>query len=170
MPYAEGASEVRRTPARYGGDTPIRCARPAASERAPVLQFRASRSPQPSAVLFALHPSVASSLRYRTGSRRRSAGWLVERAANRDGRAGRLVALTEIASRERNDTPMDATGPTQPSSAEPPMRHCPRCERVLIGSARTCLVHGDQVDIGGRAPALETVADQLRRGDRRRRP
>jgi hypothetical protein len=32
-----------------------------------------------------------------------------------------------------------------------------------MGSARTCLVHGDQLDIGGRTPALETVADQLRR-------
>lgn len=46
---------------------------------------------------------------------------------------------------------------------------CPRCERVLIGAARTCLVHGDQVDVGGRAPALETVADQLKRGRQVRR-
>jgi len=43
-------------------------------------------------------------------------------------------------------------------------RRCPRCEGVLMGPARTCLVHGDQIDIGGRAPALETVADQLRKG------
>lgn len=28
-----------------------------------------------------------------------------------------------------------------------------------MGSARTCVVHGDQVDVGGRAPALETVHD-----------
>jgi hypothetical protein len=26
------------------------------------------------------------------------------------------------------------------------------------------MVHGDQIDVGGRAPALETVADQLRKG------
>lgn len=45
---------------------------------------------------------------------------------------------------------------------------CPRCSRVLIGAARTCLVHGDQLDVGGRAPALETVADQLRSGRQRR--
>ena len=50
-----------------------------------------------------------------------------------------------------------------------PMTLCPRCERVLMGAARTCLVHGDQVDVGGRAPALETVADQLKRGREVRR-
>ena len=39
---------------------------------------------------------------------------------------------------------------------------CPRCDNVLIGSAKTCVVHGDQLDVGGRAPALETVKDQRR--------
>lgn len=47
------------------------------------------------------------------------------------------------------------------SAGQSPTR-CPRCGNVLIGSARTCLVHGDQLDLGGRAPALETVADQRR--------
>lgn len=37
---------------------------------------------------------------------------------------------------------------------------CPRCDRILMGSARTCVVHGDQIDVGGRAPALETVQDR----------
>ena len=41
--------------------------------------------------------------------------------------------------------------------------HCPICDRILIGLAGTCLVHGDQRDVGGRAPAAETVIDQLRR-------
>lgn len=40
---------------------------------------------------------------------------------------------------------------------------CPRCDRLLIGSAATCMVHGDQIDIGGAAPALETVSDQRAR-------
>jgi hypothetical protein len=34
---------------------------------------------------------------------------------------------------------------------------CPRCNRILMG-----VVHGDQVDIGGRAVAVETVKDQRR--------
>jgi len=42
-----------------------------------------------------------------------------------------------------------------------PLSHCVRCERLLFGSARTCLVHGDQLDVGNRAPAVETVADQI---------
>ncbi len=46
---------------------------------------------------------------------------------------------------------------------------CPHCQRRLIGTARTCLVHGDQLDVGGRAPALETVADQLHQGRDRKR-
>jgi hypothetical protein len=29
------------------------------------------------------------------------------------------------------------------------------------------MIHGDQLDVGGRAPALETVADQLRKVRRR---
>jgi hypothetical protein len=33
---------------------------------------------------------------------------------------------------------------------------------VLIGLALTCVVHGDQRDVGGRAPAQESVADQRR--------
>lgn len=41
---------------------------------------------------------------------------------------------------------------------------CPRCGNLLFGIARTCLVHGDQVDVGGRAPMLETVKDRRRRG------
>ena len=45
---------------------------------------------------------------------------------------------------------------------------CPRCQRRLIGTARTCFVHGDQLDVGGRAPALETVKDQLSQGRGRR--
>ncbi len=44
------------------------------------------------------------------------------------------------------------------------MRTCPRCGNLLFGIARTCLVHGDQVDVGGRAPTLETVKDRRRRG------
>jgi hypothetical protein len=43
---------------------------------------------------------------------------------------------------------------------------CPRCGRTLMGSARTCVVHGDQLDLGGSAPALETVKDQMRGGRR----
>lgn len=43
-----------------------------------------------------------------------------------------------------------------------PLVHCPRCSALLIGTARTCVIHGDQLDLGGRAPALETVADQLK--------
>ena len=39
---------------------------------------------------------------------------------------------------------------------------CPRCNNVLIGTARTCLIHGDQLDVGGRAPAVESVKDQRR--------
>lgn len=46
---------------------------------------------------------------------------------------------------------------------------CPKCDRVLMGSARTCVVHGDQLDIGGHAPALETVADQRRQRSKRNR-
>jgi hypothetical protein len=46
---------------------------------------------------------------------------------------------------------------------------CPRCQRRLIGTARTCFVHGDQLDVGGREPALETVKDQLHHGRDRRR-
>ncbi len=42
------------------------------------------------------------------------------------------------------------------------MMKCPRCDRLLVGLAGTCLVHGDQIGVGGRAPALETVNDQLR--------
>ena len=41
--------------------------------------------------------------------------------------------------------------------------NCPRCERILIGTAKTCLVHGDQIDVGGRATVVETVGDQRRR-------
>ena len=40
------------------------------------------------------------------------------------------------------------------------LANCPRCDRILMGSARTCVVHGDQIDVGGRAPALETVQDR----------
>lgn len=40
---------------------------------------------------------------------------------------------------------------------------CPRCGSVLFGTALTCVVHGDQRDIGGAAAALETVADQRKR-------
>jgi hypothetical protein len=39
---------------------------------------------------------------------------------------------------------------------------CTRCQSILIGPARTCLIHGDQLDLGGRAPVLETVEDQRR--------
>jgi hypothetical protein len=31
-----------------------------------------------------------------------------------------------------------------------------------MGTAKTCLVHGDQLDVGGRAAAVETVGDQRR--------
>jgi hypothetical protein len=52
------------------------------------------------------------------------------------------------------------------------LTHCTRCQRLLFGSARTCLVHGDQLDVGNRAPAVETVADQIhqRAGGGTRRP
>ncbi len=50
--------------------------------------------------------------------------------------------------------------------------NCPRCGRILMGSAKTCVVHGDQLDVGGRAAAVETVGDQrrLRAGKRAPRP
>lgn len=62
-------------------------------------------------------------------------------------------------------TPMSAVS----DGASPRRTHrvCARCGGVLMGPARTCLVHGDQLDVGGRAPALETVADQLRKVPRR---
>lgn len=37
---------------------------------------------------------------------------------------------------------------------------CPRCGNVLMGTAWTCLVHGDQRDVGNREPVLESVRDQ----------
>ena len=40
---------------------------------------------------------------------------------------------------------------------------CGRCGNVLFGTALTCVVHGDQRDVGGAAAALETVADQRKR-------
>jgi hypothetical protein len=38
--------------------------------------------------------------------------------------------------------------------------NCPRCGLIVMGAAWTCLVHGDQRDIGNRAPAQESVHDQ----------
>jgi hypothetical protein len=39
---------------------------------------------------------------------------------------------------------------------------CPRCGGIVMGSARTCLIHGDQLDVGGKPVLLETVKDQRR--------
>lgn len=38
--------------------------------------------------------------------------------------------------------------------------NCPRCGQLVIGPARTCLVHGDQLDVGNQAPVQESVRDQ----------
>lgn len=38
--------------------------------------------------------------------------------------------------------------------------NCGRCGSVLIGTAWTCLVHGDQRDVGNREPALESIRDR----------
>lgn len=38
--------------------------------------------------------------------------------------------------------------------------NCARCGNVLIGTAWTCLVHGDQRDVGNREPALESIRDR----------
>jgi hypothetical protein len=48
------------------------------------------------------------------------------------------------------------------------MLTCPRCANILIGPARTCLIHGDQIDVGGRAPAVESLSDQRRSAKARR--
>ncbi len=38
--------------------------------------------------------------------------------------------------------------------------NCVRCGNVLIGTAWTCLVHGDQRDVGNREPAVESIRDR----------
>jgi hypothetical protein len=38
--------------------------------------------------------------------------------------------------------------------------NCARCGRVVIGTAWTCLVHGDQRDVGNRAPVQESIRDR----------
>lgn len=42
------------------------------------------------------------------------------------------------------------------------MNRCAKCGNVLIGRALSCMIHGDQLDIGGRAPVVESAADQRR--------
>ena len=38
--------------------------------------------------------------------------------------------------------------------------NCPHCGQLVIGPARTCLIHGDQLDVGNQAPVQESVRDQ----------